>query len=159
MSRRWLNSTPRGTNVAKVRYAGYSYVASIAADGGTVAETLDPLLRDILPDEPFKLLWLDGTILFRSAPADLCVLAFSKNIPPVIGLATDLAIKHGCIVRWRTIKVALAGVGEITSYQIVFPQPLDFDRDDSLLAGFEANNMHTTTVGLELAWTIGYTVG
>jgi len=145
--------------MARVRYTGYTYVATIQPDGGTVAETLDPLLRDILPDEPFKLLWLDGTILFRSAPADLCVLAFSKNIPPVIGLSSDLVIKHGSIVRWRTIKVAAAGTGEITSYQIVLPQPLDFDRDDSLLVGFEANNMHTTAVGLELAWTIGYTVG
>ena len=146
--------------MAKVRFATYAATHLLEAATGVWNYTFQPLLRDVIPDQRFKVLWIEGWTVGRGEVGDHAMIFFGKNVPTSVGIAADVEnVQHGQLVRWEDLKDAAGGIVEAKFHLIVFPQPLDFDENDSLLASVHATNTHTPAMNVEMAWTIGYTVG
>ena len=118
--------------MAKVRYATYCALLNVPATG-TLSATMDGLLRDILPDEAFKVHGFAVTLLNAMALGDDCSVILSKNVVAgVPEVADTIAVKHGVLATLSQRQTQAAGTSSGINVVEMFPQPLDFDRDDSL---------------------------
>ena len=145
--------------MGKIRTVSYLYAEDIAPSG-VLSKTVNNLLRDVLPDQAFKVWWFQLNIISEWAPGDAMVFEMAKNIsPPTVPISGALITTHSHIWRVEENKERPENVHEWWYHQLMFNEPLDFDRDDSLNIYMRGTNHGTGTYLGEYNLTIGYEVG
>ena len=146
--------------MARVRYSSWSYITDIAA-GTTIGLPFDGLLRDILPDQAFRVLSLTAGLYIKTEPGDIISVGFAKNIQASVPATSDqLRVTHGHI--WVVEHMKEQPTAQYEGYNYVFPmpEPLDFDVNDSLNVWISGQNSHATTPNTcEWMWSVAYLVG
>ena len=145
--------------MAKVRYATYCALLNVPATD-SLSASLDGLLRDILPDEPFKVHGFAVTLLNSMGTGDDCSMILSKNVVAAVPEVADtIAVKHGVLATLSQRQTQAAGVSTGVNVVEMFPEPLDFDRDDSLNMLVVGTNtdaaVQTCRVRLVLLYEVG----
>lgn len=122
--------------MAKVRGVRYGYKENVGA--GASATTIFPMLRDILPDKPFKIVGVD-IVHIANTPAATTTseVQILKNVghpsgPPVDG---GLQTVHGLM--FQTVDNSNL---RYMQHSHEFIEPLDFDKDDSANLYLEFKN-------------------
>ena len=142
--------------MGQVRYVTYSYEMTIAA-AGTDEKFLTGLLRDILPDKAFEVLWIEATASCRCGEHDGTLMQVGKNITPKIAIVDEtLTTLHGLMIFWNHVKEFAENVPESWTDQIVFDEPVDFDQDDQLNVRLYSTNVGTAEYVSFWVITIGY---
>lgn len=106
--------------MAKIRGVRLGWLAGAAASTHTYAN----VLRDILPDQAFQVV---GATIVKTTGTGLVEIQFLKNVPSPAGPGIETEImQHGKLAEFY-----LMGDAQNT---VVWhpPQPIDFDKDDSL---------------------------
>jgi hypothetical protein len=114
--------------MVRIRGTQVKHSTAIAAAAGHV--TTMKLLRDILPNDPFK---LHGYTLFMRNMDEVEIrTTIMKNIgdpiEAVVGAAVD--VDHGVIEMVRSF------LGTSILHSVDFDEPIEFDKDDSLNVTF-----------------------
>ena len=126
----------------------------------SVILSLDGLLRDILPDQPFRVHALVGYLQSSLEAGDALTVALAKNVRPITTWVLEkIAVQHGLIAELAMVKVVAAGTKESLNFVVPLPEPLDFDQNDSLNMEVTATNtaatMQTAYVSLSLEYEAG----
>ena len=118
--------------MARVRTVTYGFSMNVPS-AGTFEVALPGLLRDILPDQSFRVSTLIVMLRHELAPGDTATVILAKNVAATLPFLIDAATtKHGIINRFELVKMAGEGVFDGASWVVQYPEPLDFDEDDSL---------------------------
>lgn len=145
--------------MARMRYVAYQATITIPAGESGVVEG-ERLLRDILPDERFRIHSVLVTLTSALAPGDGTSLGLAKNVSPLPTPVIDgLGVSHGILAFVEMAHVAAAATVEIMSIMIPFPEPLDFDADDSLNLRLAGTNTAATPEQIIAFVIITYHVG
>jgi len=142
--------------MAQVRTVTYTYRETVSA-GGSVDKYVSKLLRDILWDQAFDLLWITARQASLCGAGDPIGLELSKNVTPLVAPVEDVWLSfHGIIQKWYHFKLQAENVYDVFHDQLMFPQPIPFDRDDDLNVRMSA--MNTGTGAYYTTWylTLGY---
>ena len=142
--------------MGQVRSVTYSFEMNVpAADVET--KYINKLLRDILPDQAFEVLWVVGNFVSSCGPEDGVLMELSKNITPAVERTMDVfSTFHGDLLFWNHGKELAENVAEVWSDQIVFTPPLDFDANDELNMRLYATNNGTSSYAVGFFVTLGY---
>ena len=115
------------------------------------------MLRDILPDQSFRLHSVGISLRHSMEIADRADLTMAKNITPIPGATADqIVVTHGVLIRVEHIGTNVAGNMSGENWFIPFPTPLDFDRDDSLNMRVSGSNTAATAQQVYGIITINY---
>lgn len=104
------------------------------------------IMRDILPDKPYKIHYIDLTIRTDCEPADKARMGFGKNTEGDRVVSPDdiLLAKSGLLFYAELAKEAATLVAESKKYSLNPQQPITMDKDDQLNIKFSHNNSHAT---------------
>ena len=145
--------------MARMRYAIYHILLNVPATGTLTVEA-SGLLRDILPDQAFRVHWLEMGVTMSLEAGDSAAVTLGKNIvlaPTVVSGA--LTVLHGVLARFAPVKVVAAATMEGFHEVVTFPEPLDFDQDDSLNMRVDGTNSAATAQQATGMVVLGYEVG
>ena len=118
--------------MARVRSVTYQIGLNVPI-GGSMQVARSGLLRDILPDQAFRVSTMLVSLRQEMLTGDTCSIVLSKNVPAAVDTIIDaMTTTHGVIGRWELTKVSAEGEFEGLSWVIPFTEPLDFDANDSL---------------------------
>ena len=110
------------------------YVAMLTVPATASAE-LDAtqLLRDILPDEAFRVHSMIVTLRHSMEIGDQASVTLAKNITPVPGVTAEAVVAtHGVFGRFEHVGTVAAGTMSGENWVVPLPTPLDFDQNDSV---------------------------
>ena len=140
----------------RMRYVLYQVLMDIPATDVLVVEA-SGLLRDILPDQAFKIHSLQMGFSASIGAGDRATMTLAKNIAiaPVV-VSGALTTLHGVLARWMVDKVVASPAMEAFHHFVSFPEPLDFDKDDSLNLRIDGANSEATAQQVTAAITIVY---
>ena len=142
--------------MARMRFAVYHAAYSLPATGSMVVNLMG-LLRDILPDKAFRVHTVSCQVRMSSDPGDVAYIWMAKNITPApASLADGIIPTHGMMVVKSFVKAAGSAVMEGQTWEITWPQPLDFDADDSLNLTIGASNAAATIQTLSADVVVTY---
>ena len=145
--------------MARIRSVTYEAMTLVPAADVSVI-TLDGLLRDILPDRGFRIHSIDLTLSSAIEVGDTAAVSLAKNVSPLpTALAEGVGVAHGILAYFSLSHVAAAAVVESASHFLPFPEPLDFDQNDSLNLRLGAANAAATPQEVMTYVTISYSVG
>ena len=145
--------------MARMRFATYIGAGTVPATDSLIL-TLDGLLRDILPDQGFRIHSIVGYLQSSLDAGDAVTVALAKNVTAVTAFVLEaITVKHGLITELVLTHVAAAGVKESTNFVIPFPQPIDFDQNDSLNLELTGTNAAATSQAIYLILGLQYEVG
>ena len=145
--------------MAKVRYATYVAAVTVPATD-TLFVYQSGLLRDILPDEPFKVLGLAVSIRNSMALGDTGALMLAKNVVATISEGANvIAVTHAVLAVIEVANRQAAGTSHSENIVQMFPQPLDFDRDDSLNVAMGGTNTDAGPQMVKVSLVLFYEVG
>ena len=137
------------------------YVAMLTVPATASAE-LDAtqLLRDILPDEAFRIHSLIVSLRHSLDLADRADVTLAKNITPVPGVTAEAVVAtHGVFARFEHVGTAAAGSMSGENWVVPLPTPLDFDRNDSINLRVVGANSAATSQQVYAILTMHYEVG
>ena len=137
------------------------YVAVLTVPATETAE-LDAtqMLRDILPDDPFRIHSMIVTLRHSMEIGDQASMTLTKNITPIPGVTSGaVVVTHGVVARFEHVGVVAAGTMSGENWMVPFPSPFDFDRDDSLNMRVMGTNAAATSQEVYGILTIQYEAG
>ena len=144
--------------MARIRYATYIFLRFIQP-GVDLEEERSSLLRDILPDQGFKVHWVSVSIGSKAGVGDLVMIEIAKNITPKApGTEGDFSTTHSHMYWLEMVKSAAAGTFELIKDHQVFVEPIDFDKNDQFNIRMWATNTEAAQQTAEFVLTIGYSV-
>ena len=118
--------------MAKVRSVTYGVSMNVPI-AGTMSVALSALLRDILPDQPFRVSTILVSLRHQLAAGDIANVVLAKNVPAAVPWLIDTGTTtHGIIAYLELVKVSAEGTFDDRAWVIPFTEPLDFDSNDSL---------------------------
>ena len=142
--------------MARMRSATYIVAGTVPATDSLVL-TADGLLRDILPDQGFRLHSIVGYLQSSLDAGDAMTAALGKNVTATTAfILGQVAVKHGLLTELVMTHVAAAGVKESVNFVIPFPQPVDFDQNDSLNLEVTGTNAAATSQAMYLILGLQY---
>ena len=142
--------------MAQVRSVTYSYEMGVPA-GEVEHKYINKLLRDILPDRAFDLLWVTANCSSMAQEGDGASVEMGKNITPHVTRTEDVLMTfHGDLLFFNHVKLQSEDKIEVWADQIVFPEPVDFDSDDELNMRLFGTNTCTAAKAVGFYVTIGY---
>ena len=142
----------------QVRSVTYRYHMEISAASHS-EKYVSNLLRDVLPDQAFEVLWLHLGMYNLVGPGDLQNFNLAKNITPLTTAPIEiLTTTHGHVWVVQEVHTLAENVLQTWHYQLVFEVPLDFDTDDQLNIEMFCYNTGTAKYIADWALTIGYRV-
>lgn len=122
------------------------------------------ILREHVGDKPYEIDWIQLYIKQETQLGDLCLFLLQKNqtgchVDPEKG---KLDSKAGVIFYkevQKTVESSLFhGVFQGHNFQMVYPKPIQFSKDDSLNLNLKASNSAWRRRTVEFLWTISYEV-
>ena len=145
--------------MGRMRSATYMVAGTVPATDSLIL-TADGLLRDILPDEAFRVHSLVGYLQSSLDAGDALTVALAKNVTATTAFVLEQAtVKHGLITELVLTHVAAAGVKESINFVVPYPEPLDFDQNDSLNLELTGTNAAATSQAIYLILGLQYEVG
>ena len=144
--------------MGQVRSATWVWLAEVEA-GVPEEEYRSNLLRDILPDQAFEILWMRLGMITEVGQNDLIMFEVAKNIvPKAAGHLDTFLVTHGHLWWIEEVHSVAENVYEMWHHQIVFDQPVEFDKDDQLNIRMYVTNTGTSIYAAEWVLTVGYRV-
>ena len=118
------------------------------------------MLRDILPDERFRLHSMIVSLRHSMDIGDQASITMAKNITPIPGVTSGaVVVTHGVVARFEHIGTAAAGVMTGENWMVPFPSPFDFDEDDALNMRLQGTNSAATSQEVYGIITMQYEAG
>ena len=118
--------------MGRVRSVTYQAAMNVPI-GGSMQVALNGLLRDILPDQAFRISAMVISLRQEMLTGDVASVTLAKNVPAVVQAVIDaMTVTHGILGRFELTKVSAEGDFEERTWVVSFPAPLDFDANDSL---------------------------
>ena len=147
--------------MAKMRYHMHTEYVTVPAAGIPVIRRTD-VLRDVVPDMPFKIHGIDWLVGANGNTGGLTILTILKNILQPQPAATDVWVRQaGFLLFKELVKTLGDNTWEFIQDTIILKEPLDFDRNDRL--GYELQRPASDAAGaerfMELYLGFWYTVG
>lgn len=142
--------------MGRIRSAVWVAVVTVPATDSAYLDATQ-MLRDILPDESFRIHSMIVTLRHSMEIGDQASLTLAKNITPIPGVTTAaVVVTHGVLGRFEHIGTVASGTMSGENWMIPFPTPLDFDRDDSLNMRVLGANSAATSQEVYAIITINY---
>ena len=118
--------------MARVRSVTYQAAMNVPI-AGSMQVAMSGLLRDILPDQPFRISTMVLSLRQEMLTGDVASITVAKNVPAVVTALIDgFTTAHGVLGRFELTKVSAEGQFEERTWVLAFPEALDFDANDSL---------------------------
>ena len=145
--------------MAKVRSVTYGVSMNVPI-GGTMSVALSGLLRDILPDQAFRVWTMLVSLRQEMLTGDIANVVLAKNVPATVPWILDTGTTtHGIIAYLELVKIAAEGTFEDRAWVIPFAEPLDFDSNDSLNLVVGGTSTATAIQQIYGTVTLEYEVG
>ena len=142
--------------MARIRSAVWVATVTVPATDSAYLDAIQ-MLRDILPDQSFRIHSLGITLRHSMEIADRGTVTLSKNITPIPGATADqIVVTHGVLARFEHVGTNASGSMSGENWFVPLPTPLDFDRDDSLNMRVEGSNSAATSQQVYGIVTINY---
>ncbi|MBA7550322.1 hypothetical protein ES705_42833 [subsurface metagenome] len=127
----------------------------------TTLETkdFDKIMRDILPDKPYNIHYIDITLKSLTEVGDTVRIGIGKNtsgaLAPLVG--EQLMVKSGLLYYADTYKISATKIPESNKFFFNPQQAITFDKDDGLNVQLSYSNTHATDPGtVFIYFNIGY---
>ena len=135
--------------MAKLRYALYTGWLSVPATD-TLTASMSGLLRDILTDERFRVHGFQAQIANALGLGDPASIVLAKNVTTSAAeVSGSVAVTHGLLLSLQHRNQQAAGIGSTMNWVVMFPEPLDFDQNDSLNVAMTGTN---TDAAAQVCW-------
>ena len=142
--------------MAQVRSVSYTYMEDIPA-AGTIELYQSGLLRDVLPDQAFDIVWMRASMVNEVGVNDTMMFEVAKNILPLaIAHGDSFITNHGHMWWIEEVHTLAENQLQFWHHQIVFYEPMDFDKNDSLNIRMQCINTGTATYIAHWVFTVGY---
>ncbi len=121
-------------NMAKknrVRARQWTFTSTIAGH----ADTVNGVMRDILPDEKYVVLAMYLSVNVHSAPGQVVYFAAGRNVDPIepATIAEKLSNgKEGVFVHYEPEPVGAGVVSGKGNMNYLFQEPIEFDENDKM---------------------------